>query len=928
MKKLTSVLAMLFIMHVAMAQKAIVKGTVTDTLNHTQLANAVVSVLQAKDSILYKFQRTNEKGHFEIKDLKPGKYLVMVNYPKFADYVESVTLADSTVQNMGAVKLTQKSRLLQEVVIKQQVAAIRFKGDTTEFNADSFKTVANANVEDLLKILPGISVDNKGQVTAMGQKVKKVLVDGEEFFGDDPTLVTKNLRADMVDKVQVFDKKSEQADFTGVDDGEKSRTINITLKDNKKKGYFGRASAGGGTDGYFDTQLMFNLFKGKKKFAAYGIAGNTNKIGLNWDERAKFGQGDADNVNYDETMGYYEFTGNGNDGFGGWGGQFDGQGFPLVQNGGLHFEDKWNEDKQRANVNAKAMRLGVEQWSANVRQQVLNNSVQYANDSSSSKNVVNKMRGDGMYEWKIDSFSTVQVKVQGGRDNTSSFSNSHGTVKNELGELLNESTNKTSGSGQKDMFGSNLLWKQKFKKKGRTFSLNLAQNYDKNNRDGFQLSRADVYAGGVLDTTMIVDQHKITTGESMNVSGNATYTEPLGKYSLLQFSYGLIVNNNHSGRNSFNIDGSGKYALLDSLYSNDFAYNVLTNTGGLAYNYNKKKFRFNIGVSVGSSNQTQENKFTNTVWKRSYVNWNPRMRFTYNIKQQTRFSFGYNGNTGQPSISQLQPLVSNDNQINIYVGNPNLKPAFYNSLYASFSDYKILTERNIWVNFSYNTTFNDFSTSSVTDAGGRTKTMTVNVNGNQHFSLYYNGSWKVKPLGITVGVEGNSGLGKRINFVNGEENKASTFNASNTLSFYKYKEKVINSNLSFGATYNSSVSSIQSAIKTSYWTYNITGETTVFLPWKLELTNSLEYFIRPKTNLFPASNMPIWFAAVTKKIGKKDVFSVKAAVEDILGKRVGLDRNMNGNTISQNTYGIIGRYAMLSFIWNFNKFGAGAAAAK
>ncbi len=928
MKKFTSVLAMLFVIHTAMAQKAIVKGTVTDTLNHIQLENAVVSVLQAKDSILYKFQRTNEKGHFEIKDLKPGKYLVMINYPKFADYVESITLVDSSVQNFGNVKLTQKSRLLQEVVIKQQVAAIRFKGDTTEFNADSFKTAANANVEDLLRILPGISVDNKGQVTAMGQKVKKVLVDGEEFFGDDPTLVTKNLRADMVDKVQVFDKNSDQADFTGVDDGEKSKTINITLKADKKKGYFGRVNAGGGSDGFFDSQLMFNLFKNKQKLAVYGIAGNTNKVGLNWEEREKFGQGAADNVSYDEMSGYYEYTGNGNDGFGGWEGQFDGQGFPLTQNGGLHYEDKWNADKQRANVNLKAMRIGVEQWSNSMRQQVLNNSVQYSNDSSTSKNVANKVRGDGMYEWKIDSLSTVKLNVQAGRENSTTFSNAHGTVRNDLGELLNESTNKTSGSGQKDMFGTNLLWKQKFKKKGRTISLNLAQNYDKNSRDGFQLSRADIYSNGALDTTMLVDQHKINKGESMNVSGNVTYTEPLGKFSLLQFSYGLIVNNNHSGRNSFNVDGSGKYSSLDSLYSNDFSFGVVTNTGGLAYNLNKKKIRFNIGVSVGQSNQTQENKFANTVWKRSFVNWSPRMRFTYNMGQQRRFAIYYNGNTSQPSINQLQPLVTNDNQINVYVGNPNLKPAFYNYLSATFSDYKVLTDRNIWISLNYNTTFNDFGSSSVTDAGGRTKTMTVNTNGNDRYSYYYGLSWKVKPLGVSIGVDGNGALGKRVNFVNGEENKSRTFNASNSLAFWKYKEKVINSRISFGAEYNSSVSSIQSAVKTSYWTYNMSGDVTVFLPGKFELWNGLEYFIRPKSAFFPASDMPIWGAAVTKKFGKKDAFSVKASVEDILGKRVGLDRNMNANTVNQTTYGIIGRYAMLSFIWNFNKFGAGAAAAK
>ena len=928
MKKIFTLFALLLSLHAAWAQSAIVKGTVADTLNRIPLSNAVVSVLHAKDSMLYRFQRTAGNGRFELKNLQPGQYLVMVSYPKFADYVEAITLTDSAVHNLGSVNMIQKSRLLKEVVIKQQVAAIRFKGDTTEFNADSFRTAANANVEELLKLLPGIQVDKNGQVTAMGQKVKKILVDGEEFFGDDPTLVTKNLRADMVDKVQVFDKQSDQAAFTGVDDGEKSKTINITLKENKKKGYFGKASASGGTNGYFDTQLMANLFQGKRKAAVFGIASNTGKTGLNWQEREKFGQGDAGNMSYDEMNGYYTFSGNGDD-LGGWEGRFEGRGYPLVQTGGVHYEDKWKEDKQRVSANVKAMRMGVEQWSADLNQQVLNNAVQYSRDSSSSKSIDKKLRADGLYEWKIDSMATVKLTVQGGRDNRTSFSRKMGQVTNENNQLLNENENNTSSDGQRDLFGTNLLWKQRFQKKGRTLTANFWQNYEKSNSEVMQLSHANIYTNGVLDSVLKVDQHKINNSEQTDINGNVAYTEPVGKNGLMQISYGLQLNNNRSGRSSYNKADNGKYEDLDSLYSNDYKYNVVTNLGGLAYSYNFKKFRFNIGAKVGATQYHQDNLYTGKSYDRSFVNWSPRMRFSYQRKQQQSISLSYNGYTRQPSINQLQPLVSNDNQINIFVGNPDLKPSFNSTISLNLGDYKVFTERSIWFNLSYNFTMNDFANATEVDASGRSKSMAVNVNGNRNVSYYLSGEWKLKWQDLRIGVETNGQIGRRTGLVNHVENVSNTYNAGALFQLRKFKEKRYDARLRGGINFNSTVSSIQQSLTTTYWEYPLNANVSVQLPWKLELNSDLDYAIRPKTALFTTNNsMAIWNAGLGKKFGKGDAFEFRCTVDDILKQRKGINRSMYGNTVSQSTYGIIGRYVMLSFLWNFNKFGADGAASK
>ena len=257
------------------------------------------------------------------------------------------------------------SKFLLQAAVVSGSRAIRIKGDTVEFHADSFHTQQGATVEELLKKLPGIQVDHNGQITAQGETVKKVLVDGEEFFGDDPTLVTQNVRADMVDKVQVFDKKSDQATFTGIDDGQREKTINLKLKDSKKNGYFGRLTAGGATDGYYDLEMMANYFRKKMKLAAYGIVSNTGKTGLNWQERDNYGQSVLGNADVDENTGLITInsTGDNND-LDSWSGQYEGKGFPAVKTGGLHYNNKWDNDLQSLNSNYKYLDLAVNGTSA------------------------------------------------------------------------------------------------------------------------------------------------------------------------------------------------------------------------------------------------------------------------------------------------------------------------------------------------------------------------------------------------------------------------------------------------------------------------------------------------------------------------------------------------------------------------------------
>ncbi len=270
-----------------------VKGVVADTASNIKLGNAVVSILNAKDSILIGFKRTDILGAFSIKITQPGAFILRVSYPGYVGYAERFALDDKKIIDFGQLHLNLKSRFLKEIIVRGEAVAVKIKGDTTEFNASSYVIEPHAKVENLLKQLPGLRIDQNGKITANGDAVKKVLVDGEEFFGDDPTLVTRNIRGDMVDKVQLYNKKSDQATFTGIDDGKEEKTINIKLKEDKKNGYFGKLEGGVGNDGYYEAQAMLNSFKKNNKLAAYGISGNNGKIGLGWQDNAKYGASGA-----------------------------------------------------------------------------------------------------------------------------------------------------------------------------------------------------------------------------------------------------------------------------------------------------------------------------------------------------------------------------------------------------------------------------------------------------------------------------------------------------------------------------------------------------------------------------------------------------------------------------------------------------------
>ncbi len=915
MKKTLLLILSFLINYFSYSQNASIKGITTDTYSKQNLSNCTIFILRAKDSILIRFTRSKTNGDFEIKNLKAGKYILLIKYPQYADYADNIVLADSSsIMDAGVITLILKANLLKEVIVTQKLGSIRIKGDTTEFIADSFRVRPNATVEELLKKLPGIQVDKNGKITAQGETVRNVLVDGEEFFGDDPTLVTQNLRADMVGSVQLYDKKSDQATFTGIDDGTRIKTLNVKLKEGKKNGYFGKVNLGGGTDGYFDNNIMANIFKNKSKFAAYGIISNTGKTGLNWQESS---YGDIEISRYDESRDGFSFNNDDS-----WSENYDGQGLPTVKTGGLHYNTKWDDDKKSINGNYKILQLRVEGATSSNSQTLLHDTVYYYKDNNKYTNQILRNKIDGSYEVQLDSSTSIKMTADANlvhkTENTIDSSEERFTDSS----LVNQSVRTTNTIGDKRTINSNILLRKKFKKIGRTLSLNLNENYSNNNSSGYLYSMITTFTSGNSTGVLPTDQYKISKTENTAFYSKLTYSEPLSKYSSLVFNYGVVINNSSSQRTSYNKATDGKYSLFDSIYSNDYQFNVLIQRGGIAYSYNAKKFHLTAGNNIGYTNFTQTDKRADISTRRNFLNWNPQANIGYHFTKQTRISFSYSGLTLQPSIEQIQPLKVNDNPLYIKIGNPNLKPSFSNYMILHFNDYKVLSDRSFSSNISYHFTQNQIGNNSSIDASGKTTTQYINLAGNHSLSTDLDYSFKLKKLDARMGFNGSFNTNSDVNISNNFLNVTKRDDYSGGFNFYKDKENKYSISLSASAHYTNSTSSLQTSIKTQYWTYAIQLNADIYLPLKFQVHADGDYNIRQKTDVFQTNNNVFLLNAwVGKKFLKNEVLLIKVSGNDILNQNTGFNRSIYNNIILQSTNTTIKRFFLISLVWNFIKAG-------
>lgn len=900
----------------ASAQSYTIKGSVKDTVAYTTTLYTSVSVLNVKDSVLKAFTRADEEGNFLLSVDSPGTYIIIVAHPLFANYIDQIATSGNTT-DIGTIGLVSKLQLIQEVVVSDR-RAITIKGDTTEYAADSFKVREFDNVDALLKRLPGIEIDKDGNIKAHGQKVQKMMVDGDEFFADDPAMVAKMLRASAVDKVQVFDKKSEQAEFTGIDDGEKIKTINLQLKDNAKKGYFGKIAAGGGTDGFWENQAMINSFKKKRKIAAYGIMSNTNTTGLDWDDSNKYG-GDANStieMRDDGSMVSYR-EGSGSD--------WNDQGLPKTWTAGVHYGNKWLEkDALKFNGDYTFIKNTTEAYN-NMRTQYTLPDTQYVNTSVSNSFESNEAHKIGMSsEYKIDSLTDMRVRVSGRTGQAISKSISDVGSTNLAGDAINSSHQQNDNVSQNKSIDASLTLRRKFTKVGRSFSASINTKWTDRESDGHLFTANNFYALGRTDT---VDQRKEGKNNSLTFGSKLSYTEPLAKKIFLEVNYSVDVNNNQTATYSYDQIPELGRDTLNQLFSSDYIFNVLTNSIGSNLRFNYEKVNFSFGGNLANASFRQTNNFDNSTLRYNYINFFPRANIRYIRTKQSSVSLGYNGRTRQPTINELQPIRQNNDPLNVMIGNPDLKQEFTHDFNFNANDYKVLTSR--WLNMSANYSFtqNAISQTQNVDEAGRRTYQSINVDGNMRGGLWLHYGFKINPLKLNVNLGGSANYNRNNSMINGLKNISNNLAYGPSVGMYFYSDTLLNLSYSINPNYNRNTTSIRPDVVTDYWSLNQSFNGSINLPLRFELGTEIEWFIRQKMDAQDQNNNVFRMNAYVSRAFFKDRSLVaKAAGYDIFNQNIGFSRSVNDNYFMESRYNNIRRYFMFSLTWNFTKSGAMAPA--
>ena len=780
-----------------------ITGIIADTAAKKEILNAVIALLNPKDSTLYKFTRSNTSGNFELKNVKPGKYIVLVSHPYYADYVDEIITTENSL-SLAQIPLISKSQLLQEIIIKSG-SPMKIKGDTVSYTADSFKVSANANVEELLKKLPGIQVDRNGQIKAMGEKVEKVLVDGEEFFGDDPGMAVKNLRADAVKEVQVFDKKSDQAEFTGIDDGQTKKTINLKLKEDKKKGYFGKVETAGGLqssiDNRYNNNLLFNAFKGKRKIAGLLLQGNTGQNGLNWQDEQKFGSNDDVTMGMDEDGGGFMMVSKGNDEEP----YIDTRnGFFENLNSGIQYNNKWR-DQHSLNFSPKFNRQQYNNQRSTFSKFQLNENTVF-NDNAVENTFAKKqnVKNSLTYDLKIDSANSIKITSKLNIYNTISkvYRQSENTDIDRI--INNSSVNLTDNTTDKNSFDNTILFKHKFKKDRRTLSINTDFTSISSTNTGYLKAINNYYNKGLLNRTDSIDQKKNNDNVNAKVSTMAVYTEPLSaKYSMeLNYEFSNTrAENELLTRSKANVYENTYDHLVDSL-SNHFDQNIFTNKAGIKVSFKNKKIKYSFGTAAGFTNFDLKDITLNKNYVRNFTNLFPTGNFQYTYKANHSLSVRYNGKTIQPTISQLQQLRNNNNPLNEYIGNPFLKQSFRHNTAINHNSYNFLKDLWSYQSININITENAITNSILIADNGKRITQPVNTNGNISANGYMGLGKKIKQFDLDFGLGLQFNYAKFNEIINYKTNGNTNSNVSFSVNFRKSKTKLYEINLENNFGYN------------------------------------------------------------------------------------------------------------------------------
>ena len=927
------------------------RGKVTDSSRHP-LPLATVQLNRSNGNTTITTTTTDSLGSFTFSNVDSGSYVITVSFVGFGTVSTAIAInkkaiykdsanADSASLSANDNLITIDNIVLQKatgtlagVTVTSASPPVTQKADTIQYSANQYKVNPDATSEDLIKKLPGVTVGSDGTVTAQGDQVKKVLVDGKEYFGDDATATLRNLPAEIIDKIQVFDKLSDQAQFTGYDDGNSQRTINITTKGGLKNSQFGKVYAGYGTDDRYTAGGNINFFNGNRRIALIGLTNNINQ----------------QNFSQQDILGVLS-SGSNNNGrggnAGGRGGPGGGQnnflsgtsnGINATNSIGINYTDVWAKNLTVTGSYFFNNSKNTTVQNTNRENLISADSSLFYKEARNSTNNNFNHRFNLRLEYKIDSANqlifTPALSFQNNKSN--SFTNGINSLEDStiLSDIVNNSRTTSTGHN----FTANLLYRHAFHKRGRSISFGVTPGLSDNTSDTYQdIFNNDTTNNNNVDSLQLFrDRHSHTK----SISGNIAYTEPLSKKATLQFNYSPSYQNSTSKQFTSNLDATtGKYNLLDTSLSNLFDNDFVKHNAGVGYRTGDRYNNFMIGLNYQYTDMKSRQTYPQllTIHK-TFSNLLPNLMFNKKLSKTINMRLMYRAATQTPSVTQLQNVYNNNNPLYVTTGNSDLKQSYNNTLSArltytntakqsSFFLNVFLQQNSSYItNATYTATRDSALTKTVILTNGSQLSKPVNLDGYWSYRTLATYSFPLKKLKTTLNLNGGFTYTQQPGLINNINNQSKNYGYTGGAVFASNISEYIDFTISYNAGYNKVKNTLQPQLNTTYYSGNAVASINLLSKngwvFHTDLNNQLYTGLSSGFN----QRYTLWNASAGKKFLKNQRGDLRLSVFDILKQNQSITRNVTESYIEDVQTNVLQRYFMLTFTYKVNNVRSNMAA--
>ncbi len=900
----------LFLSFQVQSQEFIIKGIVIDAPSNLPLEASTIYAESIQDSTLITYTISEKNGAFALEGKTALKEVnLYFSYNGYKSIVKKIALKSYT--DLGVIEMEEQAQELKGVQVVGERVPIIIKKDTLEFNADSFNTRPDATVEDVLKKLPGVEVDSDGKITVNGKEVSEVLVNGQVFFSSDPTVATKSLPKEIINKIQITDTKTKTQEFTGeAGDGE-TKTINLTIKEDKNNGYLGRLAAGYGTDDRYQLNGLFNYFNGQERISIITGSNNINNSGFSFDEIydmvGNSGGGVSFNNSGDFRIGDMSF------GFG--------QGITTSSNVGASYANK-QKDNYEVNGNyfyAYSDSFNDEKIS---RENILPNGRFFTDTETNFNGSSNSNRGGATLEFDIDPTFRITLEPNLSVSRTTSF-NERTTISSDLdGNAINSNNALTSDASYQSRFSNELTLFKKLDTLGRyvrlTFSNDNRLNRSESNFNSIRTTFGD-------DTTQdVLDQQTTNRTDTDSYGAQFTYRQPLAKDVFLDFGYQYENNlfNNNKGVFDFE-DVTGGYDSFNQLQSSVFKFSNIQQTPSLGLRGNGKKFRFGLTANYRFTSLENFDFLQNSSFEKKYENLLMNANANYTIGENKSLSLWSSSRLVVPTVNQLQPIPDVSDPLNVVIGNQNLAPAVFNRLYLNYNDYNWRERTGFYAYLGINSEKGRVSPITTTNEDLLRTTTYDNIDGNYNIDGGLSYSKQIKKdstYTLKFGFRPYFGYRKNIGFTNGSRLEASALSLSPRVSATFNFRELVELEPGYGITINDTRYNLDGLEDVNFISHNIGFKTTTYWPENIVWGNDINYSYNGNVGPGFDRDALFWNMSLGVQMLKNNV-TLKVLAYDLLNQNINTRRTTGQDFIQDFQGTVLQRYFMFSATFKFDQFG-------